>query len=54
VVYSLIETAKENKLDPYQYLLWILRNAPGLSETDEAWTEKLLPANAPEECYMPL
>ena len=53
VIYSLIETAKENSLDPYRYLLWVLQNAPGLSKTDEAWAEKLLPANAPEECYMP-
>ena len=53
MIYSLIETAKENGLDPYRYLLWVLRNAPQLSETDEAWAEKLLPANAPEECYMP-
>ena len=53
VIYSLIETAKENGLNPYQYLLWVLRNAPQLSETDEAWAEKLLPASAPEECYMP-
>ena len=53
VIYSLIETAKENSLDPYRYLLWVLRNAPQLSETDEAWAEKLLPANAPEECHMP-
>ena len=37
----------------YRYLLWVLQNAPQLSETDEAWAEKLLPANAPEECYMP-
>ena len=53
VIYSLIETAKENGLDPYRYLLWVLQNAPQLSETDETWAEKLLPANAPEECYMP-
>ena len=53
VIYSLIETAKENKLDPYKYLLWVLQSAPALSEEDAAWTEKLLPANAPEECYMP-
>ena len=53
VIYSLIETAKEDGLYPYRYLLWVLRNAPQLSETDEAWAEKLLPANAPEECYMP-
>ena len=53
VIYSLIETAKENKLDPYKYLLWVLQSAPALSEEDAAWTEKLLPANAPEECYIP-
>ena len=43
---SCFETAKENGLDPYQYLLWLLQNAQGLSETDEAWAEKLLPARA--------
>ena len=53
VIYSLIETAKENGLDPYRYLLWVLRNAPQLSEEDAAWAEKLLPANAPEECHVP-
>ena len=53
VIYSLIETAKENGLDPYRYLLWVLQNAPQLSETDEAWAEKLLPARAPKECYVP-
>ena len=52
VIYSLMETAKGNGLDPYQYLLWILRNAPQLSETGKAWAEKLLPANALKECYM--
>ena len=52
MIYSLIETAKENGLGPYQYLLWILRNAPQLSETNKAWAESLLPANTPEECYM--
>ena len=51
MIYSLIETAMENGLDPYRYLLWVLRNAPQLSETNKAWAEKLLPANAPEECY---
>ena len=25
VIYSLIETAKENGLDPYRYLLWVLQ-----------------------------
>lgn len=53
VIYSLIETAKENGLDPYRYLLWVLRSAPPLSQTNEAWAEQLLPANAPEECRTP-
>ena len=53
VIYSLIETAKENQLDPYRYLLWVLRYAPILSQTDKSWAEKLLPALAPQECYIP-
>ena len=53
VIYSLIETAKENELDPYRYLLWVLRSAPVLSQADESWAEKLLPALAPQECYTP-
>ena len=36
VIYSLMETAKENSLDPYRYLLWVLQNAPQLSEEDAA------------------
>ena len=53
VIYSLIETAKENHLDPYRYLLWVLRSAPTLSQTDECWSGKLTPANAPQECRTP-
>ena len=53
VIYSLIETAKENKLDPYKYLLWVLQSAPGLSETDAAWAEQFTPANAPQEYEIP-
>ena len=50
VIYSLIETAKENELDPYRYLCWVLRNAPSLSREGEGWAEKLLPWAAPGEC----
>ena len=53
VIYSLIETAKENGLDPYRYLLWVLREAPVLSQNDDAWAEKLIPSLAPEECKTP-
>lgn len=53
MLYSLIETAKGNGLDPYRYLLWILKNAPGLSRAEESWAKQLLPTNAPQECRMP-
>ena len=43
VIYSLIETAKENDLDPYRYMVWLLHNAQGLSRTDEAWAESFPP-----------
>lgn len=43
VIYSLIETAKETGLDPYKYLLWVLREAPKLFETDREWAKKLTP-----------
>jgi transposase len=32
VYYSLIVTAKENGLNPYEYLTWIFRNAPNLGK----------------------
>lgn len=41
------------KFQRYRYLLWLLQNAPQLSETNKAWAAKLLPANAPKEYYMP-
>jgi hypothetical protein len=53
VIYSLIETAKENGLDPYWYLLWGLESAPALAQVDENWAEKLIPANAPDICKVP-
>ena len=44
----MIETAKENPLSPYQYLTWLLRDAPKLAAEEKNWTEKLLPENAPK------
>lgn len=45
-----IETAKENHLDSYRYLLRVMKSAPKLSLEDSAWAEKLLPELAPDEC----
>ena len=50
VVFSLIQTAIENGLDPYRYLAYIFRNAPVLFEETKDWVKKLLPENVPEEC----
>lgn len=44
VIYSLIETAKANGLDTYDYIHWLLENFPKASTVDDF--EKLLPHNA--------
>lgn len=44
IIYSLIETAKANNLEPYSYLLFILKNLPGVQfETHPEFLEDYLP-----------
>jgi hypothetical protein len=50
IYFSLIETAKENGLDPYRYLTWVLKNAPKMDMKNPRQVDTLLPMNAPEEC----
>lgn len=50
IMFSLIETAKENGLNPYSYLRYIFRTAPILEKSNPNWVMPLLPENAPEEC----
>ena len=50
VIFSLIDTAKENGLDSFGYLVWVMQNAPVLAASDSGWAVKLLPENAPKEC----
>ena len=50
VIFSLIETAKENGLDPYRYLTWLLNEAPKQAASDPDWATTLLPQNAPPLC----
>lgn len=50
IVYSLIETAKENDLDPYRYLVYVLSEAPKLAATDKKWAERLTPNRVPAWC----
>ena len=50
VIFSLIETAKENGLDPYRYLTFVLNEAPKRSQQSENWAKALVPESAPDSC----
>jgi hypothetical protein len=52
ILYSIIETAKENRLNPYEYLVYIFRNAPNwdIRSNVDNNLERLLPWNAPDSC----
>ena len=50
VMFSLIQTAIENKLDPYRYLTWLMKTANNADLTDSATVQSLLPWNAAQEC----
>ena len=49
-LFSLIETAKEEGLDPYRYLVWVFREAPKRFCEDREWAASLLPQYAPAAC----
>ena len=44
-IYSIIETAKENRLNPYAYLNHLFEILPNLDSRDDATLEALLPWN---------
>ena len=50
VMFSLIQTAIENGLDPYKYLTWLLRKAKDADLTDAQVVQRLLPWHATAEC----
>ena len=50
ILFSMIQTAKENGLDPYRYLTWVLKKAPYLNMSDPSDVDTLLPTNAPGDC----
>ena len=54
IIFSIIETAIANDLDPYKYLTFIFENAPQLNRLQENWVECLLPWNAPDACKVPV
>jgi len=49
-MFSLIQTAIENGLDPYRYLTWLMKTANNADLSDPETVKKLLPWNAVEEC----
>jgi len=54
VIHSIIETAKESQLNPFEYLSFILRSASaGNIREDADLLERLLPENAPSSCRVP-
>lgn len=50
IAYSMIETAKENGLEPFKYLAYVLSTAPSLDFSDADAVQALLPWNAPAHC----
>ena len=50
VMFSIIETAKENGLNPYTYLTYIFKTAPNVDMEDPEMLKTLLPDHAPDEC----
>lgn len=50
MIYSLIETAKENGLAPYRYFIHVLTEAPGAGSQGGCWAENLLPEYVKEGC----
>jgi transposase len=45
VIYSIVETAKENKLNPYEYLMHLFEQLPNVDVKNPDVLQKLLPWN---------
>ena len=50
MMFSMIQTAMENGLDPCRYLVWMLKAANNANLSDPATVQNLLPWNAPHMC----
>jgi transposase len=56
IMYSMIETAKENGLKPYNYLVYLFEQLPNVDTRDVAVIDSLMPwsETLPEDCRMPI
>ena len=52
IMFSIIQTAIENDLDPYKYLTWLLKQTKDAGLADTRVVQSLLPWNASVECRM--
>ena len=53
VMFSLIETAKENGLDPFKYLVYIFTSAPNWDiKNNPERVKLLLPENVPDDLFV--
>ena len=52
IMFSIIQTAIENDLDPYKYLTWLLKQTKDAGFADTQFVQSLLPWNASVECRM--
>ncbi len=55
IIYSIVETAKENGLNPFNYLKFLFEELPNMDLEDHIKLDQLLPwsSTLPEECHVP-
>lgn len=55
ITYSIVETAKENGLNPFNYLSYLFEELPNMDTADKTKLDQLLPwsSTLPEECHVP-
>ncbi|MCG9966886.1 transposase, partial [Pelotomaculum terephthalicicum JT] len=55
IIYSIIETAKENNLKPFNYLTYLFEQLPNVDTSDATVIDSLLPWSdaLPTDCRMP-
>ena len=55
IVYSIVETAKENQLNPLNYLTFVFEQLPLIDLSDKEALDQLLPwsKTLPADCHVP-
>uniref|UniRef100_A0A1S2LIE4 Transposase n=1 Tax=Anaerobacillus isosaccharinicus TaxID=1532552 RepID=A0A1S2LIE4_9BACI len=55
VIYSIVETAKENQLNPLNYLTYLFEHLPQIDLDDQEALDQFLPwsKSIPNECRIP-